>query len=200
MHILNCGHVYTDFLPGGRIFRELGAPNTALWYVYKPTFIGEAPYYIDKNNNIVVSLRAYQKAREETESDWFDDKENMEYSPFSLYVLQSDVLNINGVQQSIFAHLPTSDSLEEKTHVSNHLFEKYYIDRYLKAQSAEEMLTERTLLEKRLLFTGNLEEAELVKASTPLYVIDPWYGRIYQVGEYFLYDSDSDINIQNITE
>ncbi len=61
-HILNCGHKYQDFLPGGRIYQEFNLDGTANWYVYKPTFPGEMPYdysTISPEQPIVVDLSSY---------------------------------------------------------------------------------------------------------------------------------------------
>ena len=105
----------------------------------------------------------------------FDDKENMEYSPFSLYVLRSNQLTIDGVKQNIVKHVSADPSYEPTLHIADHLFEKYYIDRYLNAVSAEDALTERILLEQRLSEQSNEEEEniEAIEDATAMYLLDP---------------------------
>lgn len=122
-------------------------------------------------------------------NELFDDKENMEYSPYSLYVLHSDKLN----KQSIIEHMahapymPDDDS--EAQHAASHLFEKYYIDRLINAQSPEDMLTEASLLAQRIEAQAETpEEADNISNAVSLYVLDPWYGKMYLVGTDFIYD------------
>lgn len=223
-HGANCSHSFFQFIPNFKVLDENGNvkkyhdeehniyismqtlsginDNTKV-YIYKPTFPGEVSYrVIEETNETIIDLSQY--IGRELGAEYFDDQENMEYSPFSLYVLKNEKVTVNGVEQNILAHLPTSDSIEEQMHISNHLFEKYYIDRYLNAQSAEDMLTERTLLAKTL-NDDDSEEAEIVNDSTPLYVLDPWYGKIYEVGKDFMYDptityKDANIDLREIQQ
>ena len=141
-------------------------------YVWKPTLGDEeVAYHTDQDGNTIIDMSAY-KGREES-PEWFDDQESLQYSPFSLYVLRNQyITTLDGVRQNIFNHLPTSLPIEEKTHVVNHAFERYYIDRYINAQTPEEMLEERTLLAQQLAADGNNEETAAVDAATALYVLD----------------------------
>lgn len=136
------------------------------------------------------------------ELNYFDDQENMEYSPFSLYVLRSNKFG----KENILAHfqeLGYGQNLDgETTHNVDHLFERYYIDRYINAQSAEEMLTERTLLTKRLGASSD-EATDAIEEATALYVLDPWYGKVYEVGKNFAYNPsityrDNNIDLREI--
>ena len=192
-----CSHTYADALNG-----NLGAtqvPQGGKVYLYKPTFPGEVPYEMNENGEIIISVRAYQKAKQENESDWFDDKESMEYSPYSLYVLRNEWLDIDNVKENIFKHYYRIDGdRNEATHMTNHLFEKYYIDRYLKAQTPEEMLEERSLLTKRYMDSNDEEEAAILEELTPLYVLDAWKGEIYKVDKDFIYDPSITYNEENI--
>lgn len=131
-------------------------------------------------------------------NELFDDKENMEYSPYSLYVLHDNFINGENIINHM-AHgpyMPDNDS--EAHHAASHLFEKYLIDRYIHAQDPEEMLMERTLLSKRLAAENNEEETEIVEEATSLYVLDAWLGRLYKVGEDFMYDPSITYNGENI--
>ena len=111
------------------------------------------------------------------DNDIFTDKSSMEHSPFSLYVL---IDSING--QTIFGHESTAEKeKKESMHISNHMFEKYYIDRYLSAQTAEEML---------------------INHSQDFYVLDAWTGEIY-AGNDYIYNptiiyKDEKINLKDI--
>ncbi len=130
--------------------------------------------------------------------DVFTEKDHMKYSPFSIYVLRNSMVN----GQDIVAHIwrDIQNQIEEtSTHVDDHMFEKYYIDRYIFAQSPEEMLTERTLLAQRLESISNIEDPEQdyteeiniisnALANNPVYLFDPWIGKVYKVGENYLYN------------
>ena len=126
------------------------------------------------------------------ETELFDDKESMEYSPFSLYVLRDSIFNgidIRGHIRETYGkeHPETEES--EITHQVDHMFEKYYIDRYVYAQTAEERLTIYTSIYTAYLRMLDDEEAdqtelELIKDALdemPMYVLDAWNGEIYKV-------------------
>ena len=152
-----------------------------------------------------------------SDDEIFDDKESMNYSPFSLYVLRNSIVN----KQDILEHLYTTfgkehteEEKEEITHQIDHMFEKYYIDKYLYAHTPEEVLTEQTSLWKVYAKQKGIDEAEIARAraiaerngeiffppevtdsdillafleENPLYVLDAWNGAIYKVGDW-LYD------------
>jgi len=189
-HGSSCSHAYNWFLD------SLEPGEVA--YVWKPTLGDEeVAYHTDQDGNTIIDMSAY-KGREES-PEWFDDQESLQYSPFSLYVLRNQyITTLDGVRQNIFNHLPTSLPIEEKTHVVNHAFERYYIDRYINAQTPEEMLEERTLLAQQLAIDGDNEETAAVDAATALYVLDAWYGKVYEVGKDFMYDPSITYNNENI--
>lgn len=123
----------------------------------------------------------------------FDEKEHMEYSPFSIYVLRNSYVTANGEKQNIINHIRHSaeETGEDHTHVINHMFEKYYIDRYINAQTAEDMLTERMALAARIAASTDEEEKQILQdalAASPLYVLDPIAGKMYKAGENYTYD------------
>ena len=101
----------------------------------------------------------------------FTHKSHMEYSPFSLYVLKSSLVETDEIDRKtnkkikvdITGHINNAADIEDSTdlHIDNHMFEKYYIDRYTYAQSAEEALA-----------AGNV------------YVVDPWEGKVYEPGTF----------------
>lgn len=81
--------------------------------------------------------------------------------------------------------------VETHTHVADHMFEKYYIDRYIFAQSAENMLTERMALAARISASQDIvEKSALVAAlkAEPIYVVDPVAGKVYKAGENYFYN------------
>lgn len=117
----------------------------------------------------------------------------MEYSPFSIYVLRNSYVTANGEKQNIINHIRHSAEKtgEDHTHAINHMFEKYYIDRYINAQTAEDMLTERMALAARIAASTNEEEKQILQdalAASPLYVLDPIAGKMYKAGENYTYD------------
>ena len=190
-HGSSCSHAYNWFLD------SLEPGEVA--YVWKPTLGDEeVAYHTDQDGNTIIDMSAY-KGREES-PEWFDDQENMEYSPFSLYVLRNQYLTtLDGIRQNIYNHLPASLPVDEKIHIVNHAFERYYIDRYINAESPEEMLEERTLLAQRLAADEeNAEETAIFDEVTTLYVLDPWYGKIYEVGKDFMYNPSIVYNNENI--
>ena len=69
------------------------------------------------------------------------------------------------------------------------MFEKYYIDRYLMAQTPEELLTQYLVVYNRINQGQEVEDLEAWEAN-PLYVFDPWYknGKILQVGKEYNYN------------
>ena len=72
------------------------------------------------------------------------------------------------------------------------MFEKYYIDRYIAAQTAEDMLTERMALAARIAASQDeIEKAALnaALAAEPIYVADPIAGKVYKAGENYIYDT-----------
>ena len=128
-------------------------------------------------------------------NETFDEKENMEYSPFSLYVLRNSYVTADGMSQDIQGHIKSfiaKHTDEDHTHNAEHMFEKYYIDRYIYAQTAEDMLTERMALAARIAASDDeVEKAALEEAlaANPLYVLDPIAGKMRKAGEYYLYDN-----------
>ena len=123
----------------------------------------------------------------------FDEKEHMEYSPFSIYVLRNSYATVNGVKQDILAHIEHSleKTDETHTHIADHMFEKYYIDRYIYAQTAEDMLTERMALVARIAASKDEVEKMAIQealAANPLYVLDSIAGKVYKAGENYIYD------------
>ena len=84
-------------------------------------------------------------------------------------------------------------------HASSHMFEKYYIDRIIKAVSPEDMLTAYNLAYKKVSEetseTGTLKEW---LQDNPLYVIDAWTGEIGKVGVNYLYSSSIIYNGEEI--
>lgn len=189
----NCSHTYKHVMDKSRFGHGVPVNDTTNIYVYKPLLPDEVGVEITETNEIVVDLSQY--VGRELGAEYFDDQENMEYSPFSLYILKNEWLDINGVKENIISHLPTSESIEEKTHSAEHLFERYYIDRYLKAQTPEEMLIERAALAERVAAT---EDEEIINEAVPLYVLDPWYGKIYEIGKDFAYNPYIIYNDENI--
>lgn len=126
-------------------------------------------------------------------SGTFDDKEGREYSPFSIYVLRNSYVTVDGVKQNILQHIRRflETTGETHTHVADHMFEKYYIDRYIAAQTAEDMLTERMALAARIAASQDeIEKAALnaALAAEPIYVADPIAGKVYKAGENYVYD------------
>ena len=123
----------------------------------------------------------------------FDEKENMEHSPFAIYVLRNSYVTADGVSQDILRHIKRflAETGETHTHNAEHMFEKYYIDRYMYAQTAEDMLTERMSLAARIAAAkDDVEKAALTEAlqANPLYVLDPVVGKVYKAGENYTYD------------
>ena len=123
----------------------------------------------------------------------FDEKEHMEYSPFSIYVLKNSYVTANGEKQNILNHIKHSieETGETHTHVANHMFEKYYVDRYINAQTAEDMLTERMSLAARIASSTDEEEKAILEealSSNPVYVLDPIAGKVFKAGENYIYN------------
>lgn len=187
-------HTYEDVMDKtSNLYTGYGVSTTGNVYVYKPLLPDEVGVEITETNEIVIDLSQY--VGRELGAEYFDDQENMEYSPFSLYILRNEWLDANGVKENIISHMAGNESIKEKTHSAEHLFERYYIDRYLKAQTPEEMLAERAALAERVAAT---EDEELINEATPLYVLDPWYGKIYEVGKDFTYNPYIIYNNENI--
>lgn len=200
-HLIECGHRYSDFFSDGAIYMHSGfndIPKTAKWYAYKPTFPGEIIQTDDGNN--IVDLTVY------AQNELFDDEESMLYSPFSLYVLEDDMFWINGKNVSIAGHLrwkpEDENEPEEGTHVSGHLFERYYIDRYINAHSAQEELEiYSNAWKKYISLDNNDEDKELIQEwleENPMFVLDAWTGDIHKVGENWLYEPSIIYNNENI--
>ena len=123
--------------------------------------------------------------------DVFDEEEHLAYSPFSIYVLRNSLLynnvSIEDLRDHLFKEFAKSGDLPDNEiyHRVDHMFEKYYIDRYLHAQTAEEMLTEYMSICARIKNGEDSEEIsawEAVLEGAPLYVFDPWIGKVYKVG------------------
>ena len=153
-----------------------------------------------------------------SDNEIFDDKESLEYSPFSLYVLRASVVNKQDIINHIYSTFEKGyEDLDknELTHQINHMFEKYYIDRYLYAQTPEDIITEQTILYKEyalqkekdlddiaaaelaarqkgeLFEPPEVTDSDLLKAfldEAPVYVLDAWNGYIYKVGADWLYN------------
>ena len=131
----------------------------------------------------------------------FNEKKHLGYSPFSIYVLRNTMLyngdQIEDLRNHLFkkfAKPGISDA--EAHHRVDHMFEKYYIDRYLHAQSAEDMLIEYMSICARIDEGGEPEEIaawEAVLNDTPLYVFDPWIGKVYKIGCYYPQEDLSNI-------
>ena len=162
---------------------------------YNPDEFTEYPediYEYDNSGNRVL-IEAYDgKLYRETtfKGKVFSEEENMSYSPFAIYVLKSPNVSVEGQKRNILEHMYGENPTAESIHKADHLFEQYYIDRYLLAQSAEDMLVERTLLAKRLAAGEDVQGIIDALADEPVYVLDPWTGKIYVVGENYLYDSN----------
>lgn len=129
--------------------------------------------------------------------EWFKDPDSMKYSPFSLYVIQ-DVTEIK-------AHAPKwgteSKATNDHPDSTQHLFEKYYIDKVFNAQTAEELLTAYTLAYKTMnTITDNKEKAQIKEYldAHQFYVLDAWSGKLKKVGSEFLYDPSIEYNGENL--
>lgn len=134
--------------------------------------------------------------------DDFKYSEHKQYSPFSIYVLRSSIIDVNGTKENILGHIfqdlskeyPEEDSTELH-HRADHMFEKYYIDRYMYAQTAEDMLIERMALIARIDAIAKKEEEEKTEedrveetaltdalSANPVYVLDPMAKQLFAVG------------------
>lgn len=162
-------------------------------YVKRPVeylyFAGGSNQFTTEATNIFVNPDNVKGSRENaienlfwdlefTPIEVFNDKESMEYSPFSIYVIKNMIIN----GESIANHAPNYDTDGE-----HHYFEKYYIDRIMNAQTPQETLTAYTLAYKESI---KMEEGNDLSAwlnDNPLYVVDAWTGEIFTVGEEYLY-------------
>lgn len=122
----------------------------------------------------------------------YDYEEHMEYSPFSIYVLRDSNITIGAQKQSILNHIKWAiPEGEERQHKADHMFEKYYIDRYINAKTAEDMLTERMALIARIAASDDTEEQVILQramTTDPLNVLDPMAGNRYVVGVNYDYN------------
>ena len=141
----------------------------------------------------------------------FDDKESLEYSPFSIYVLRNSKINGQDILNHLISNINEQypdQNINEISHEVNHMFEKYYIDRYIASKSPEETLSNYSNIYisylKAIENEENVEILEEFFRENPLYVLDAWNGIIYQVGvdEYyykpFIVYNDSKIDLREI--
>ena len=140
----------------------------------------------------------------ELKNELFTDEESMLYSPFSLYVLKDDILSIKGEDKHMAGHLnwdsiPTDD---DRPHATGHLFERYYIDRYINAYfPQEELEAYSNAWKKYVLLDHEDEDKELILEwleEHPMFVLDAWTGDIYQVSENWLYEPSFIYNNEEI--
>lgn len=190
--------------------RYFKRPVEYLYYQGELDYTEDA-YEIGYNNNYRGLVSNYRDKlfweASTYETNKFDEKEHLEYSPFSIYVLQSFIVNVNGVKENIADHMfdeiskDSSDTATEIRHRIDHLFERYYIDRYLFAQTAEEKLTERlALIERIKKIEDDTERQAYLDAlgADPMYVFDPWIGKVYIVGENYNYNPTITYNNEQI--
>lgn len=115
-------------------------------------------------------------------TEYFDDLESMEYSPYSLYVLR-DISSISGHATNFWP-----DGSNDPTHI----FEKYYIDKILKAESAQDLVTRYSLVYKEYVKLNEAgEDVTDLKEwidTHKLLVLDAWSGNIYTVGADWVYN------------
>ena len=124
------------------------------------------------------------------DDDIFTEEEHWQYSPFSIYVLKDSRVGEQDIREHLFhTFVEKGYSNEESLHRVDHMFEKYYIDRYLMAQTPEELLTQYLVVYNRINQGQEVEDLEAWEAN-PLYVFDPWYknGKILQVGKEYNYN------------
>lgn len=125
-------------------------------------------------------------------TEYFDDQESMEYSPYSLYVLR-DISSISGHITNFWP-----DGSNDPTHI----FEKYYIDKVLKSESAQELVTRYSLVYKEYLeLNAAGEDTTELKNwidTHKLLVLDAWSGNIYTVGADWVYDPAIKYNNEEI--
>ena len=163
-------------------------------YVKRPVeylyFAGGSTAFETEESNVFEDASGIKGARENivdnlfwdlefTPTEAFNDKDSMEYSPFSIYVIKDMIIN----GESIVDHSPNFDTEGE-----HHYFEKYCIDRIMNARSAQETLTAYTLAYKESL---NMEEGNNLSvwlSENPLYIIDAWTGNIFKVGQDYVYN------------
>ena len=215
-HGPSCTHSFFEFIPNFEVLDENGYiknyydeehnknipmkttyginENTKV-YIYKPTFPGEI---VSTEGQSVIDLTPY------FDTELFDDEESMLYSPFSLYVLKDDILSIKGEDKRMAGHL-NWDSIpadDDRPHATGHLFERYYIDRYINAYSPQEELEAYSnAWKKYVLLDREDEDKELILEwleEHPMFVLDAWTGNIHQVGENWLYEPSFIYNNEEI--
>lgn len=119
----------------------------------------------------------------------FDDKESEQYSPFSFYVLKDSYINNINILDHIKQVYSKAYVEPELSHQVNHMFEKYYIDRYFSSKNPEEQLTQAIGVYNQYLkaleydLTEDAENLKMILDAYPVFVLDAWDGNIYKIGD-----------------
>ena len=183
-------------IPGGSIeqYQKIIEIEDPVNNPYYETYIAKKPYlgynmYLADHQLPVLYWDPFD------ENSRFTDEASKNHSPFAYYVIRDTY--VDGVDIAEHIKATTINQIagnnEELRHQINHLFEKYYIDRYLNAQTAEEYLKEYLALYKRVnswLFDpqdksspNNDEDSalafEIMKTLPPLMILDAWTGYVY---------------------
>ena len=119
-------------------------------------------YYRDGNRKVLYRTSDYKT------EDIVNMQDLASTSPFALYLLHDETID----NENFFDHLIRSDGSIEETndksvHNKKHMFEKFYIDRLLNAQSPEDTLTILT------------QAARDENINVTYYVYDAWMGYEY---------------------
>lgn len=129
-------------------------------------------------------------------TNYFSEKSNLEYSPFSIYVLlkKRSITNIKDGKYNPQG-LAEKQALEQQIKDflgTDEIPDKYntHIEHYFLAQTAEQMLIEKMAFihEATEGYKNAADEQEkdvydLIRKYDPIYVFDPWSGKVLPIGE-----------------
>ena len=110
----------------------------------------------------------------------FTYKNMMEYAPFALYVVKNLYINDQLLSDHKLKFNKNMNYLHEIEHDYQHILEKYFIDKILMSQDAEEELLNTSLAYLELEKTPN-EEISQILDTNPLFVIDGWNKKVYRI-------------------
>ena len=117
----------------------------------------------------------------------FTHKNVMEYAPFAFYVVKDMAIDNKNILDHTSFLDKNKNYKHEVEHDYQHLLERYYIDKIMMSTNAEDELINQSLAYLQLQKEDN-EEIRAWLAEHPLYVIDGWTGKIYLVGQDFVYE------------
>ena len=110
----------------------------------------------------------------------FNEEDSKNYSPFTLYLVKSLAVDKDSIISHITRSLSSGDN-EQDLHQAQHLFEKYYIDRYVAASTAEEEITALSNIYSKIKAEQNVAEKKvMIESIQDAYVVlDPYNEKVY---------------------